>query len=163
MANKNDTALLLIDPYNDFLHAEKGKLYPRLAESLRDSDTITHLFEAVQAARSAETPIPIFYCLHQQTNAGPHANITFKGWGYLSASQTGIRDKMVFEEGSFGAKIYEGLEPDYEGGDVVVGKHWGSRYVMLCCALCYTFVATFWEGFGRRKREEKETLWGKRF
>lgn len=36
----------------------------------------------------------------------------------------------VFEEGSFGVEFFEGLEPDVEGnGDVIVGRHWSSRYV----------------------------------
>ena len=34
----------------------------------------------------------------------------------------------AFEEGSFGGKIYEGLEPDLENGDVVFSKHWCSRF-----------------------------------
>ncbi|KAI3337066.1 Isochorismatase hydrolase [Xylariaceae sp. AK1471] len=117
MSNTN-TALLLVDPYNDFLH-EEGKLYHRLAESIKDSDTIKHLFEAVKAARKAG--IPIFYCMHQQTNAH-----SYKGWTYLNASQQGLGAKMVFEEGSFGAQFYEGLQPDLGAGDVVVSKHWNS-------------------------------------
>ncbi|KAI0550201.1 Isochorismatase-like protein [Xylaria curta] len=112
------TAVLLIDPYNDFLHPD-GKLYNRLAESLKDSDTITHLFGAVKAARTAG--IPIFYCMHQQTNAH-----TFQRWNYLSDSQKVLQSQMVFEEGSFGARYYEGLQPDFDAGDVVVSKHWNS-------------------------------------
>ncbi|TGJ82919.1 hypothetical protein E0Z10_g5869 [Xylaria hypoxylon] len=114
----SNTAVLLVDPYNDFLH-EEGKLYNRLAESIKDSGTITHLFEVVKAARAAK--IPIFYCMHQQTNTH-----TFKGWSYLNASQKGLGSKMVFEEGSFGAQFYRDLEPDFEAGDVLVSKHWNS-------------------------------------
>ncbi|KAI1426028.1 Isochorismatase-like protein [Xylaria sp. FL1777] len=114
----SDTAVLLVDPYNDFLH-EQGKLYRRLAESITDSDTIAHLFEVVKAARTAG--IPIFYCMHQQTNAH-----TFAGWAYLNASQKSIASTMAFEEGSFGARFFEGLEPDFDAGDVVVSKHWNS-------------------------------------
>ncbi|KAI0866932.1 Isochorismatase-like protein [Xylaria cubensis] len=112
------TAVLLIDPYNDFLHPD-GKLYNRLAESLKDSDTITHLSEAVKVARTLH--IPIFYCMHQQTNAH-----TFQGWNYLSDSQKVLQSQMVFEEGSFGARYYEGLQPDFDAGDVAVSKHWNS-------------------------------------
>ncbi|KAI1355804.1 Isochorismatase-like protein [Xylaria sp. FL0043] len=115
MAN---TAVLLVDPYNDFLH-EQGKLYPRLAESIHDSDTIAHLLDVVKAARTAG--LPIFYCMHQQTNAH-----TFGGWSYLNASQKSVAQTMAFEEGSFGAQFYAGLEPDLDKGDVVVSKHWNS-------------------------------------
>ncbi|KAI0428608.1 Isochorismatase-like protein [Xylaria sp. FL1042] len=113
-----NTAVLLVDPYNDFLH-EQGKLYGRLAESIHDSDTIAHLFEVVKAART--TGVPVFYCMHQQTNAH-----TFGGWTYLNASQKSVAQTMAFEEGSFGAELYAGLEPDLEKGDVVVSKHWNS-------------------------------------
>ncbi|MCJ1331577.1 hypothetical protein MMC10_008268 [Thelotrema lepadinum] len=112
------TALLLIDPYNDFI-AEGGKAQPRLAESLIASNTVAHLKAVVAASRKAK--IPIFYGLHQQMHAH-----SFLGWSSLSASQKGLKERMIFEEGSWGAQIYEGLEPDWEAGDVVVSKHWGS-------------------------------------
>lgn len=116
----SNTALLLIDPYNDFLH-EEGKLYPILAESIKDTDTISHLHEAVRTARQCE--IPIVYCMHQQTNAN-----TYYGRQNLNKFQTGLKAKKVFEEGSFGAEFFEGLGPDHSNGDVVVSKHWNSRY-----------------------------------
>lgn len=112
-------ALLLVDPYNDFLHAD-GKLYQILAESIRDTDTITHLHEVVKVARSSK--IPIFYCMHQQTN-----KYTFGEWQNMNKSQKGLGAKMVFEEGSFGAQFFDGLAPDLNAGDVVVSKHWNSR------------------------------------
>lgn len=45
----------------------------------------------------------------------------------MNKSLRGLEAKKVFEEGSFGAKFYEGLEPDFEKGDVVISKHWNSR------------------------------------
>ncbi|KAB8298336.1 hypothetical protein EYC80_002063 [Monilinia laxa] len=57
------TAMILIDPYNDFLHPN-GKAYPRLAESLADTDTIFHLQNLVTTARARK--ISIYYGLHQQ-------------------------------------------------------------------------------------------------
>jgi nicotinamidase-related amidase len=146
MASKN-TALLLVDPYNDFLH-EEGKLYQRLEESIKASDTTTHLFEAVKAAR--EGGVPIFYCMHQQTTAH-----TFRGWSYLNASQRGLGAKMVFEEGSFGAGFFAGLEPDLAAGDVVVSKHWNSRCVLFCFLFFsgspFIFIYLFRFGFLRKK------------
>lgn len=115
----SETALLLIDPYNDFLH-ENGKLYRILAESIKDTDTITHLHEAVQVARLNK--IPIYYCMHQTTNGN-----TYYGWQNLNKSQSGLKANRVFEEGSFGAEFFKGLEPDLANGDVVVSKHWNSR------------------------------------
>ena len=41
-----------------------------------------------------------------------------------TANQVGQKDKVAFEEGSWGVEMYEGLEPDIVGnGDVIVSKH----------------------------------------
>lgn len=56
-----NTALVLIDLYNDFLHP-KGKLTALQADSLAESNTIEHLHQAVAVARSAK--ISVYYSLH---------------------------------------------------------------------------------------------------
>ncbi|KAI9641715.1 hypothetical protein NHQ30_009571 [Ciborinia camelliae] len=113
------TAIILIDPYNDFLHPN-GKAYPRLAESLADTKTIIHLQNLVTTAH--EQKIPIYYGLHQQVKLGFLA-----GWSHPTVMQESQRESKTFEEGTWGVEIYEGLEPDVEGnGDVVVSKHWCS-------------------------------------
>jgi nicotinamidase-related amidase len=114
-----DTAILLIDPYNDFIHKD-GKLNYRLTESLEATDTVSHLYQLIKAARSRE--IPIFYCMHQQTT--PHI---YGDWQFMTVSQERIKEKMAFEEGSWGADYFKGMEPDFSKGDVVVSKHWNSR------------------------------------
>ncbi|TEY82777.1 hypothetical protein BOTCAL_0027g00150 [Botryotinia calthae] len=119
MSSTNKTAIVLIDPYNDFLHP-KGKVYPLMAESLADTNTITHLQNLVTTARAQK--IPIYYGLHQQTKAEYLA-----GWKHAALMQQRQKESNTFEEGSWGVEIYEGLEPDVEGnGDVVVSKHWCS-------------------------------------
>lgn len=119
MTFTNDTAIVLIDPYNDFLHPD-GKLTPRLAESLKKTNTIHNIKQLLTAARSKK--IPVYYGLHQQFHAGQ-----YDGWKHMTASHQGLQSNKVFEEGSWGAKFYEGLEPDPSNGDVVVSKHWNSR------------------------------------
>ncbi|TGO24074.1 hypothetical protein BPAE_0113g00310 [Botrytis paeoniae] len=119
MSSTDKTAIVLIDPYNDFLHP-KGKVNQLLAESLATTNTISHLQNLVTTARAQK--IPIYYGLHQQVKAGFLA-----GWEHATSMQQSQRDSKTFEEGSWGVEIYEGLEPDVEGnGDVVVSKHWCS-------------------------------------
>lgn len=113
------TALVLIDVYNDFLHPN-GKAAPALAASLENSKTIEHLKEALHAARSAE--IPVYYSLHQQYHDRKYAG--FEHWNAMLRS---IETSRSFEEGSWGARIFEGLEPDANNGDVVISKHWNQR------------------------------------
>lgn len=118
----DSTAVVLIDPYNDFLHPD-GKLYPLVKESLEDTNTVEHIKELVLGARQAG--IPIYYGLHQQFKDGNYA-----GWQRLTPSHERTKNAKVFEEGSFGARIYEGLEPQLSNGDVVVSKHWNSWLVI---------------------------------
>jgi nicotinamidase-related amidase len=114
-----NTAVVIIDPYNDFLHP-KGKLNGMLADSIKETDTITHLKALVAAARANK--IPIYYGLHQQCRPGFLA-----GWNHATPMQESQKQNVAFEEGSWGVDIYEGLEPDLKNGDVVVSKHWSSR------------------------------------
>jgi nicotinamidase-related amidase len=115
----SNTAILLIDPLNDMLH-EDGKMYPLLAESIKDTKTISHILDLMKAARAHK--IPIFYGLHQTMKEG-----TFAGWKHMMAIHNTQKDGLVFEEGKFGSDFFEGMEPKLENGDVVVGKHWTSR------------------------------------
>lgn len=117
------TALLLIDPYNDFVHPD-GKLSPLVQASAKAVDTATHLKKLVDAARAAK--IPIYYGLHQQYKEG-----FYEGWKHMTVSHVRGAKVKPFAEGSWGAEIYEGLEPDLSNGDVVVSKHWCSRYYFL--------------------------------
>lgn len=117
MARK--TALILIDVYNDFLHPD-GKATAALDASLTNSDTIAHIQQALQAARTAK--IPVYYSLHQQYNDGKYAG--FEHWNPMLRS---VESSHSFQEGTFGAEIYKGLEPDPKNGDVVISKHWNQR------------------------------------
>lgn len=114
-----NTAIVLIDPYNDFLHPD-GKMYFATKEDLARKNTIAHLKHLVAFARSRK--IPIYYGLHQQYKAG-----FFDGWQHMAHIHENIKRTATFAEGSFGAQIYDGLEPSLENGDVVVSKHWNSR------------------------------------
>lgn len=119
-----NTAVIIIDPYNDFLHP-KGKLSGMLADSLAETNTIKHLQEMVAAARAHK--IPIYYGLHQQMKPGFIA-----GWNHATPLQKSQQHNVAFEEGSWGVEMYEGLEPNLDNGDVVVSKHWSSRYMLFC-------------------------------
>jgi hypothetical protein len=116
-----NTAIILIDPYKDFLHPQ-GKLYPGLAASLAENKTIEHFKQLVAVARARK--IPIYYGLHQQHNASYAV-----GWKHITELQQMQIDSKSFEEGSWGVEFLEGLEPNVENGDVIVSKHWSSRQV----------------------------------
>lgn len=110
-----DTAVLLIDPYNDYIRPD-GKAYGLCKDSLAVTDTIAYMKTLVKAARANN--IPIFYCLHQQWKTG-----NFDAWNRVGSFHRMLKEKRVCEEGTWGAQIYEGFEPDLANGDIVVGKH----------------------------------------
>lgn len=113
------TAIILVDPYNDFLH-ENGKFHARVAASLSQTSTVPHLQSLVHAARAQK--LPIYYALHQTYHPGNYA-----GWLHMNASTSRIEQSQAFEEGAWGSEILEGLEPDVVGnGDVVCSRHWNS-------------------------------------
>ncbi|KDQ17129.1 hypothetical protein BOTBODRAFT_64563 [Botryobasidium botryosum FD-172 SS1] len=113
--SKGHTALVLVDPYNDFL-AEGGKLYPGLESSLKSTGVAPRLVSLVASARAAG--VPIFYAPHRQFRPGD-----FDGFAFPAKVQVGIKAVEAFKFGSWGGEFYEGLEPDIEGGDVVATEH----------------------------------------
>ncbi|KAI4724514.1 subtilisin-like protein [Aureobasidium sp. EXF-10728] len=113
------TAILLIDPYNDFLHPQ-GRANAALRDSLEKSATISNLQTLLKAARTKG--VPVFYCLHQQTDKH-----FARDWTKMNNSLQAIKAGMLFEAGSQGAEYFEGMQPDFDNGDVVVSKHWNSR------------------------------------
>lgn len=125
------TGIIFIDPYNDFLHKD-GKLNKNLAPSMAESDTIKNLRRVLEVAR--ERQYPVFYALHQQSH--PHH---LMGWQFATKSQKKISELKVFEQGSWGAEIFEGMEPALDNGDVLVSKHWNSRCVLFIVVrlLCF--------------------------
>lgn len=113
-----NTAIVLIDPLNDFLHPS-GKLYPLVKASLEASDCVNRLMQLIAAGRSAH--VPVYYGLHQMTKDGSYA-----GWNHMNQSQAKTRDHTAFDE-KFGGQVLEELKPDLSNGDVVVSRHWNSR------------------------------------
>jgi len=85
-----NTAIILIDPYNDFLHPD-GKLNGLLKDSIKETDTITHLKELVATAR--EKNLSIFYGLHQQMKPGFIA-----GWKHATLLQQSQFQNNAFAE-----------------------------------------------------------------
>ncbi|KAI3544193.1 hypothetical protein CABS01_00317 [Colletotrichum abscissum] len=113
------TAIVLVDPYNEFLHHE-GKIYPSVKESLEATGTNDNLRTLVAAARKQK--MPIFYALHKTWKEGNYA-----GWTHLTPSHKGLAAAKGIAEGSWGAEILEGLEPDVvRNGDVVASRHWNN-------------------------------------
>ena len=63
------TALLVIDPYNDFI-SEGGKIWDRIKNVAEANNCVPHMFEVLNAARKAG--LRIFYALHHRYRPGDY-------------------------------------------------------------------------------------------
>lgn len=108
------SALLLVDPLNDFI-AEGGKLWPyarEVAEHLKLVENLGRL-----AARARQTDTLVVYVPHHR-----HAPGDYDDWKYVNPSHAWARKLRPFERGSWGAAFHAELTP--APGDVIAQEHW---------------------------------------
>ncbi len=113
---KDITALLVIDPYNDFI-SEGGKIWDRIRTVAEANDCVPHMLQVLNAARKAE--LRIFYAMHHRYRPGD-----YETWKYIAPIQRAGWQRKAFEYGSWGGEIRAGFEP--QPGDVVAQEHWCS-------------------------------------
>lgn len=108
------TALILIDPFNDFL-SEKGKLYHITKETVEGISLVQNLKKLIAGAR--ERNIRIIYAPHRHTTKEDYLN-----WKFLAPSHQGSKDVVLFEKNSWGAEFHPELLP--QPGDLIAQNHW---------------------------------------
>ena len=113
---KEITALVVIDPYNDFI-SEGGKVWDRLKGVAEANQCIPHMVQVLDTARRAG--IRVFYALHRRYRAGD-----YETWKYVAPIQQAAWKRKTFEHGTWGGEIRPELQPG--PGDVVVAEHWCS-------------------------------------
>jgi nicotinamidase-related amidase len=111
----DDTALLVIDPYNDFM-SEGGKLYEATRETAKACGFYAHLPRIIAAVRAAS--IQVFIVPHRRWRPGD-----YEGWLQLNHSQAGVRQVQLFAADSWGGQFHPEFGP--RDGDVIVHEHWG--------------------------------------
>jgi ureidoacrylate peracid hydrolase len=112
----DSTALLLIDPYNDFI-SEGGKVWPRISAVAEANHCVQHMQEVLQAARKAR--LRVFYALHRRYRPGD-----YESWNDIAPIQKSAWTSKAFEYGTWGGEIRREFEP--QPGDVVASEHWCS-------------------------------------
>jgi nicotinamidase-related amidase len=110
------TALLMIDPYNDFI-SEGGKVWDRLKPVAEANDCVPNMLQVLEASRRAR--LRVFYAMHHRYRPGD-----YETWKYVAPTQRSAWRGKTFEAGTWGGEIREGFEP--QPGDVVALEHWGS-------------------------------------
>jgi|SRR6185437_6116623 len=109
------TALLVVDPYNDFL-SEGGLVWPRLKEVAEKVCLLENL-RAIHAAVRA-LGIRIFIVPHRQWQPGD-----YETWLFVNPTQQGIMRRHSFAKGSWGGEFHVDFAP--RAGDIVIHQHWG--------------------------------------
>ena len=110
------TALLVIDPYNDFI-SDGGKIWNRIRGVAEANNCVSHLQQVLNAAQKAQ--LRIFYVMHRRYRPGD-----YETWKYIAPIQKRSWSSKNFEYGSWGGEIRSGFEP--QPGDIVAAEHWCS-------------------------------------
>jgi len=113
---KQLTALLVIDPYNDFI-SEGGKLWNRLKAVADANSCVPHMLQVLNAARKAE--LRIFYAMHHRYRPGD-----YETWKYIAPIQQAAWRSKVFENGTWGGEIRSEFAP--QPGEIAAQEHWCS-------------------------------------
>jgi nicotinamidase-related amidase len=115
---KASTALLIVDPYNDFL-SEGGKLWGLTKETAEAVHLVDHMKQTLEASRAAG--IKVFIVPHRRYRTGDWEDAQYLPYR-LTLER--IKQRKVFEAGSWGGEFRTEFAP--QDGDVVAGEHWVS-------------------------------------
>lgn len=110
------TALLVVDPYNDFI-SEGGKIWPRIKAVAEANNCVPHMLQVLNAARKAG--IRVFYAMHHRYRPGD-----YETWRYIAPIQQRSWKNKSFEYGTWGGEFHPGFEP--QPGEIVAAEHWCS-------------------------------------
>ncbi len=113
---KEITALLVIDPYNDFI-SEGGKVWDRLKGVAEANKCVPHMMQVLDAARKAG--MRVFYALHHRYRPGD-----YETWKYIAPIQKAAWSRKTFEYGTWGGEIRSEFAP--QPGDIIAQEHWCS-------------------------------------
>jgi nicotinamidase-related amidase len=116
MYDKKVTALLVIDPYNDFI-SEGGKVWDRLKTVAEANHCVPHMLQILSAVRKAE--LRVFYALHRRYRPGD-----YETWKYIAPIQKAAWSRQTVEYGTWGGEIRSEFKP--QPRDMVALEHWCS-------------------------------------
>jgi nicotinamidase-related amidase len=111
---KQSTALLFVDPYNDFL-SEGGRIWPRVKDVAEEIGLIDNLKSIDHAVRQAG--IRVFIVPHRRWEPGD-----YESWRYPNPTQVSIMERHSFARGEWGGDWHPDFAP--KQGDIVVKEHW---------------------------------------
>jgi nicotinamidase-related amidase len=109
------TAVLLVDPYNDFL-SEGGQIWPRLESVAEEVGLLDNLRSVITSAR--EAGVQVVFVPHHRWEPGD-----YETWDHLASGQRYQKEHHNFARGSWGGEFHPDFRP--QPGDIVAQEHWG--------------------------------------
>jgi ureidoacrylate peracid hydrolase len=113
---KEITALLVVDPYNDFI-SQGGKIWDRIKGVAESNNCVPNMLQVLNAARKAE--LRVFYAMHRRYRPGD-----YETWEYIAPIQKAAWSHKTFEYGTWGGEIRSEFQP--KPGEIVASEHWCS-------------------------------------
>ena len=114
--DKEITALLVIDPYNDFI-SEGGKIWDRIKGVAEANKCVPNMLEVLSVVR--KVGLRVFYAMHHRYRPGD-----YETWKYIAPIQVRGWKSKVFEYGTWGGEIRSEFAP--KPGEIVAQEHWCS-------------------------------------
>jgi nicotinamidase-related amidase len=114
--DKDITALLVVDPYNDFI-SEGGNIWPRIKAVAEANNCVANMVEILNAARQAK--LRVFYAMHRRYRPGD-----YETWKYIAPIQKGAWQHKAFEYGTWRGEFRAEFVP--KPGEIVAQEHWCS-------------------------------------
>lgn len=113
---RESTALLVVDPYNDFI-SEGGKIWNRIRAVAEANECVPHMLQVLNAARQAK--LRVFYAMHHRYRPGD-----YETWKYIAPIQRAAWAGKAFEYGTWGGDFRPEFAP--KPGEIVAQEHWCS-------------------------------------
>src|SRR5246127_4119813 len=114
--DKNNSALLVVDPYNDFI-SDGGKIWPRIKAVAEANGCVPNMLKVLNAARAAK--LRVFYAMHHRYRPGD-----YETWTYIAPIQRATWEHKTFEFGTWGGEFRAEFMP--ARGEIVAPEHWCS-------------------------------------
>lgn len=108
------TAILIIDPQNDFL-SQGGAVWDLVGDEVKKNDVVNKLKKIKEIAK--ESGITVFYSPHYYTEE------EYKNWTHINFVDKVMFDRKMFLRGSWGSEFHPDLQPD--DNTIVLSPHKG--------------------------------------
>jgi nicotinamidase-related amidase len=110
------TAILLVDPYNDFL-SKGGKLWERTKDIAEKVNLLDNLRNVIADARKAN--VKIYFVPHHRWSPGDYIH-----WKHATPYQLASHGRKTFEKHTWGGTFHDDFQ--VQRNDILIAEHWGS-------------------------------------